>query len=154
MLVRWGMMFALYLPQYLLNPFNFYTPNQQTAGGLLHVSSCKYFRIWNFAKYFYFPLEDPLHDLELWPMMTFAYDPIQDTYFGLCIFFIKNPDYSVVSLNYFFFKHIVLINIFTISCTISFPDLIENKYRSKRKEKNKSREEIFYQMKVFFVKIE
>ena len=27
------------------------------------------------------------------------------------------------------------------------------KYRLKRKEKNKSREEIFYQMKVFFVKI-
>ena len=28
-----------------------------------------------------------------------------------------------------------------------------NKYRLKSKEKNKSREEIFYQMKVFFVKI-
>ena len=28
-----------------------------------------------------------------------------------------------------------------------------DKYRLKRKEKNKSREEIFYQMKVFFVKI-
>ena len=31
--------------------------------------------------------------------------------------------------------------------------VIDNKYRLKRKEKNKSREEIFYQMKVFFVKI-
>ena len=29
--------------------------------------------------------------------------------------------------------------------------LSENKYRLKRKEKNKSREEIFYQMKVFFL---
>ena len=32
--------------------------------------------------------------------------------------------------------------------------MIYNKYRLKRKEKNKSREEIFYQMKVFFVKID
>ena len=28
---------------------------------------------------------------------------------------------------------------------------MENKYRLKREEKNKSHEEIFYQMKVFFV---
>ena len=30
------------------------------------------------------------------------------------------------------------------------PSLNQNKYRLKRKEKNKSREEIFYQMKGFF----
>ena len=30
------------------------------------------------------------------------------------------------------------------------PSAGRNKYRLKRKEKNKSREEIFYQMKVFF----
>ena len=44
------------------------------------------------------------------------------------------------------------INPYSLAVIVIFGGMKnKNQYRLKRKEKNKSREEIFYQMKVFFV---
>ena len=62
---------ALYLPQYSLDPFHFYTSYQPTSEAVSCVELFLNSKIWMFAECFYFrmldPLLGPLFDLWWWP---------------------------------------------------------------------------------------
>ena len=92
--------------------------------------------------------------------LLFIYDNIfaHVEYWEMISYVINNDPINTRHFNAMLLVKILSINVADeevtrIGLVISGQKLLENKYRLKRKEKNESREEIFYQMKVFFVKI-
>ena len=61
----------------------------QCVNSLAHGITMNIYEFEFFPVFFYFKLLDPLYDLDLWPMMTWTYDPTHDLNLEFFIFFLK-----------------------------------------------------------------